>query len=176
MAKLFTLQNTAIPMLVWVAMTAASPARAEWSGLTGRCPTCIEATSQKRELHTQLANNAVVYYVFGEFTSALSMWIVDLDQGTISEVLFQAASTSSGEAKSIDKASLKTIRNASNEAWNRIASPKIKILPPGTTFALNIFSGNRMVALNPFDPTSRPLVSALEAAGATTSGSFSVVR
>jgi len=164
--------NASLLSLIAAAVLAATPAHAEWKGFVGRCPLCVGAGSSKKALPVAITNNTLVYYVVGEFASAPSMWIIDLDQGRISDVPFQDATPSNIDTKSIDDASLEAIRSAAKAAWQRRTRSKLMTFPPGTTFALEIFSGDRMVSLDPFDRRSKALVSAIETAGAKTSGSF----
>lgn len=137
-----------------------------WRGFDARCPLCIDAKRERASLPSPPPDNAIVYYVVGEFASAPSMWMIDVDRGVISRVPFQHVAGTPATAMPLDAASLKLVREAAAAVWQQRTQNRPTTIPGGS-YALELFSGDRVLSLDPFDPRSKRLVSSIESAADT---------
>ncbi len=151
-----------------------------WHGFMGRCQSCIDAAAERMSLPLAPAGNGLVYFVVGEWATAPSMWVVDLDDGRISKApygyrLAHPAAPEEIVSARLDPAALAALRQAATSAWSKrplSRRPNVAYLPfppthiPGGDYELALFAGERVLLLDPFDARFKRLISSIEDAAA----------
>jgi hypothetical protein len=141
-----------------------------WTGLNGqKCPRC-QSTHDKRLVsnHIRLPETGLIYFFAGEFAKDPKVWLIDLNNGAITQCASDDQTTCTSDG-TISAVALKTIRVSALKVWARDWPHKGNGLvslayAPGTTDDCYIVSGKRMVSFSPLEKKDKALTDQVEQA------------